>query len=242
MLLRLAQVPDVRRVDLHRGVHERRVHPHAELRVVRGVLRARRVPAAVLLRHAVHARVDVAQALGRLVRLLGRAEDDARGEVERPVEAAPRVLAVVRVLRDARADERMGDLHDDRGASSEEKDALPVHPPGDALGAEQARVAHGGGCYRRVPGTIAHMTWGFIWMVVVLEDPDRRAPVARWWAVHAEPEPAGPTAGRRRRRSRPLAAAAQAAPAAPRRPRRAGAAAAGARPRRARRSDSVRPE
>ena len=83
----------------------------------------------------------------------GRAEDDARGDVERPVEPAPRILAVVRVLGDARADERMRDLHDERGPASEEKDALPVHPPGDALGAEQARVAHGRGCYRRVPGT-----------------------------------------------------------------------------------------
>ena len=74
------------------------------------------------------------------------------------------------------------------------------------------------------------MTWGFIWMVVVLKIPIVALLWLVWWAVHAEPEPAGEESGRRRRR-RPLAAPAQAAPAAPRGSRRAGATAAAAHPR-----------
>ena len=128
--------------------------------------------------------------LRRLVRLLGRAEDDLRGQVERPVEPPPGVLAVVRVLRHARADERMRDLQDEGGAPSEEENALPVHPPGDAVGAEQARVAHERDriAASRVPSP--QMTWGFIWMVVVLKIPIVALLWLVWWAVHAEPEPA----------------------------------------------------
>jgi hypothetical protein len=35
------------------------------------------------------------------------------------------------------------------------------------------------------------MTWGFIWMVVVLKIPIVALLWLVWWAVHAEPEPAG---------------------------------------------------
>ena len=183
----------------------------------------------------------LAQALGRLVRLRRRAEDDARGDVERAVEPPPGILAVVRVLGDARADERMRDLHDDRGASSEEKDALPIHPPGDALGAEEARVAHGRGCYRQPRVPLRHMTWGFIWMVVVLKIPIVALLWLVWWAVRAEPEPAGEESGGdggsghspRPRKPRPPRRGDHAVPA-PQPPPRVRA--------RARRSDSVRPE
>jgi hypothetical protein len=34
------------------------------------------------------------------------------------------------------------------------------------------------------------MTWGFIWMVVVLKIPIVALLWLVWWAVHAEPEPA----------------------------------------------------
>ena len=35
------------------------------------------------------------------------------------------------------------------------------------------------------------MTWGFIWMVVVLKIPIAALLWLVWWAVRAEPEPAG---------------------------------------------------
>ena len=34
------------------------------------------------------------------------------------------------------------------------------------------------------------MTWGFIWMIVVLKIPIAALLWLVWWAVHAEPEPA----------------------------------------------------
>ena len=39
------------------------------------------------------------------------------------------------------------------------------------------------------PGTIAPMTWGFIWMVVVLKIPIVALLWLVWWAIRAEPEP-----------------------------------------------------
>src|SRR5687768_10252938 len=39
------------------------------------------------------------------------------------------------------------------------------------------------------PGTIAPMTWAFIWMVVVLKIPIAALLWLCWWAIRSEPEP-----------------------------------------------------
>ena len=40
------------------------------------------------------------------------------------------------------------------------------------------------------PGTIAPVTWAFIWMVVVLKIPIAGLLWLVWWAIRSEPEPA----------------------------------------------------
>jgi hypothetical protein len=85
------------------------------------------------------------------------------------------------------------------------------------------------------------MTWGIIWMAVVLKIPIVALLWLVWWAVRAEPEPAGDEAGGdgggghspRPRTPRPPRRGDHAVPA-PQPPPRVRA--------RARRSDSVRPE
>ena len=144
LLLADRQRAHVARVHEKRRVDERRVDPHEQLGVPRVVRRACRVAATGLLRHALHPAVDLLDAVGRLLRGLCAAEDDLRGQVERPVEPAPRVLAVVRVLGDPGGDQRMGDLQDESAAAPEKQHALPVDTPRDGAGSEQTLVAHSG--------------------------------------------------------------------------------------------------
>ena len=117
--------------------------PHQELGIARVVRRPRRIAAARLACDPVDPAVHVPDARRGLLGPLGAAEHDLGREVERPVEAAPRVLAVVRVLGHAGCHQRMCDLKHQRSAASQEQDALPVDSPRERAGAEQARIAHG---------------------------------------------------------------------------------------------------
>ena len=174
-------------------MHERRVHPHAQVGRARVVRRAGGEAPGGLGGGPADQAVHVAQLAGGVLRERGRAEHDLRGHVERPVEPRPRLVAVVRVLRDPCGHERVGELEDDRRAAAEQQHALAVHPPGDAVRTEQTSIRH----WRTVthciglhacpdPGSIRGVSgggWMFLWLMVVLKVPIGALLYLVWWAT-----------------------------------------------------------
>jgi hypothetical protein len=65
-------------------------------------------------------------------------EDDLERQIERSPETLDRLAAKIAVIGHARRHQRVGDLHEDRGAAAEQRHRLAVHLPGGAAGAEQA--------------------------------------------------------------------------------------------------------
>ena len=56
------------------------------------------------------------------------------------------------MLVDTGGDQRVGDLHQDRGGTAEEHERLAVDPTGDAVDREDSGVAHAMSVRSRVPG------------------------------------------------------------------------------------------
>jgi hypothetical protein len=87
-----------------------------------------------------HARVDGAE---RARRGLGRrrvAVDDAEHGVHRAPQAMQRMRQEVAVSGDARRDERMRELEEERALAAEEQHRLAVHAPKDAVPREETVV------------------------------------------------------------------------------------------------------
>ena len=88
--------------------------------------------------------MDRAQPAGGLAGRLAVAEHDPGGDVKGPVQASPRVLAVVGVLSHAGRHQRVRDLQQQRPSPAGQQHRLAVDPPGDVAGSVQAVVPAGG--------------------------------------------------------------------------------------------------
>ena len=100
------------------------MHPEQELGIERPVGLASIVVAG-------DARVDSPESGRCRLRGLGLAEDDRQGQLERAVEPAPGIAAVVGELGDAGGHLGMSHLEDQRPAAAEEQHGLAVDPPGE---------------------------------------------------------------------------------------------------------------
>ncbi len=105
-------------------------------------MRVSRVVAATVFSGATDramSRVDASESASRSRR---RAEDRVERGVRGPVEATERVAPEVRVLIDARGDQGMSDLEQDRGGAAEGREQLAVQPSRDRVAREDPDVRH----------------------------------------------------------------------------------------------------
>src|SRR5207245_1300114 len=80
------------------------------------------------------------------------AENDRERRVCGSQQSTERRTAEGRVLVNAGGDQRVGDLHQDRGRTAEEHERLAVDPTSDAVDREDSGVAHVMSVRSRVPG------------------------------------------------------------------------------------------
>jgi diacylglycerol kinase len=111
------------------------LHPQEKLRIARAVSTAIRGLAA-------HWRMAAADPLECALGLGALPVDDRKRCVDRANEAAHRRLAKIGVLIDARGDERMRDLHEERGGPAKQKEAFAVDPAGNTVDRKDPGVAH----------------------------------------------------------------------------------------------------
>ena len=106
------------------------MHPQHQLGIRGGV----RAAVALSAHAAVHGAGDRAHAVG----LAPRPEHDRVQRRHRPRQPAPRILAVPGVVDDARGDERVRSLQEERAGAPEHQDGLAADPPDRALVREVA--------------------------------------------------------------------------------------------------------
>jgi undecaprenol kinase len=122
-------------VPPHRGQDEGGLYPEHELRIARAVrTTVRGLPA--------HGSVAAADSLERALGGGAFAVDDRERCINRTNEAPDRRTAEVGMLIDARCDERMCHLHEERGRPAEQEKSLAVYPTSDAVDRQDPGVAH----------------------------------------------------------------------------------------------------
>ena len=118
------------------GLDQRRINPTKRRDIVGLIVGARGERADSLRQDALDRAVPLVQMTRGPEGLIQRAEHEREGDVECPVKSADRVGQCAGVLGDRRGDVRVGELEQERTASTKKNRRLSMDPPGQRGGAE----------------------------------------------------------------------------------------------------------